>query len=358
MANDPYGFTLGQPSKTLTAGNGGLGGAFYNTFGFDPTPGFNLGHTSTGVPSINATGTNNPLGLGHPTGQQPTQGSVLGASTTSSQSTATDTGGVAGAGTNTTGYDPAAYQQAIGNTNAAIGRLGNTLNSGNSAIDSSYTNALNQLLLGRNQSQQAYDTTKQQTAQDYIGAKNTIGANAGASLHGLQRLLGSRGAGGGSAYNIAAPEAVARDATLQRNDVGNQFGQNNQALDTNWNNYLTGYNNSVADVGAQRDQQHQQLQQNIESNRATLLQTLAQLTQAQGGNAQPYIDQANQVLDQNSNYNVAPINYQTQAYNAPELSRYTSNPGATPTFQGQPAGNDYFSPYLAALLGKKQPGIA
>ena len=60
MANDPYGFTLGQPSKTLTAGNGGLGGAFYNTFGFDPTPGFNLGHTSTGVPSINATGTNNP----------------------------------------------------------------------------------------------------------------------------------------------------------------------------------------------------------------------------------------------------------------------------------------------------------
>lgn len=268
-------------------------------------------------------------------------------------------GPVGGAGQ---GFDTAAYDQAIGNTNSAIGRLGSQFTSGNSAIDSSYQNALNQLLLGRNQSQNAYDTSKQQATQGYVGAKNTIGTNAGASLQGLQRLLGSRGAGGSSAFTQAAPEAVARQATQQRAEAGNQFGQNNQALDTNFNNYLTGYNNSVADVGNQRDQQRQGLQSNIENNRATLLQSLAQLTaqrsQAQGGNgvaeSQPFLDQANGILNAQSSYNVAPINYQTQAYNAPDLASYTTNPQAAPTFQGQPAQNDYFSPYLATLLGKKQ----
>jgi len=271
----------------------------------------------------------------------------------------TNSGPVGGANQ---GVNTSAYDQAIGNTNSAIDRLGSQFTSGNSAIDSSYQNALNQLLLGRNQSQNAYDTSKQQATQGYVGAKNTIGTNAGASLQGLQRLLGSRGAGGSSAFNQAAPEAVARQATQQRAEAGNQFGQNNQALDTNWNNYLTGYNNSVADVGNQRDQQRQGLQSNIENNRATLLQSLAQLTaqrsQAQGGNgvaeSQPFLDQANGILNAQSSYNVAPINYQTQAYNAPDLASYTTNPQAAPTFQGQPAQNDYFSPYLSTLLGKKQ----
>lgn len=276
-----------------------------------------------------------------------------------------NSGPVSGAGGGSASYDPAvlaSYDQAIGNTNSALGRLGNQFNSGNSAIDASYQNALNQLLLGKNQSQQSYNTNKQQAAQNYVGAKNTIGANAGASLSGLQRLLGSRGAGGGSAYNQAVPDEVARQATLQRADVSNTFGQNNQALDTNWQNYQTGYNNSVMDVTNQRDQQRQGLQNNIETNRASLLQMLAQLSgqraQAAGGNqvgaAQPFLDQANTILDNASRYQVAPINYQTQAYAAPELSSYSTNPMATPTFQGQGLSNDYFSPYLAALIGQKK----
>lgn len=287
------------------------------------------------------------------------------ASLTTSSTNADPVSGAGGATQQTQRVDPAilaSYDQAIGNTNAAVNRLGSQFNSGNSAIDASYQNALNQLLAGRNQSQSAYDSSKRQTGQDYVTAKNTIGANAGQSLSGLQRLLGARGAGGGSAYNQVAPEAISRQATLQRNDVGGTFAQNNQALDTNWNNYLTGYNNSVLDVGSQRDQQRQSLQGSIDTNRASLLQSLAQLTaqraQAAGGNgvgaAQPFLDQANALLDSGSNYQVAPINYQTQAYNAPSLATYTATPGAAPTVQGQAPTSDYFSPYLAALLGKRQ----
>ncbi len=277
----------------------------------------------------------------------------------------TDTSAGGGGASGANQAQLSAYDQAIGNTQAGINRLPTQLNSGLSGIDSSYQNALNQLLLGKNQGQQAYDTNKQQTATGYVGAKNTIGSQAGSTLNGLLRLLGSRGAGGSSAALTAAPQAVTRGATLQRADVANTFGQNNQALDTNWNNYLTGYNNQVSSAGSQRDQSKQSLQQSIDANKASLLQTLAQLQsqrgQAAGGNgvadAQPYLDQANQLLDQSANYTTAPINYQTQAYQAPSVASYTVNP-QQPAQYNQQGNQDYFSPYLQSLLGKKQLGTA
>ena len=257
----------------------------------------------------------------------------------------------------------AQYDQAIGNTNSALGRLGSQQQSGYGAIDTSYQNALNQLLLGKNQANSAYDQNVLSNKQDYVGGKNNVRSNAGRTLSGLQRLLGSRGAGGGSVATQVLPGAVGQFATQQQGELGNTFGKNAQALDTGWGNYMTGYNNQVSSIGNQRDQQRQALEQQIATSRADLLQTLAQLATAKTGSAgaaQPYLDQANSLLDRVSNYSTSPIAYQTQAYQAPSLNNYLVNPGASPTFQGQaPSGNDYVSPYLSALLGKRQQnGIA
>lgn len=279
------------------------------------------------------------------------------------------TGGGGSGGTAVSSVDPnqvALYDQSIGNTQNAINRTGSQLASGNSQIDASYQDAINQLLLGKNQANATYTDNKKTTATDYVGSKNTIRSQAGGSLSSLLRLLGSRGAGGSSAATITAPGAVARQATLQQNDVGSTFGANNRALDTNWNNYLTGYNNEVSSAGSQRQRSQQTLQDQINNNKAQLLQTLATLQQQksayQGGNpaaaSQGSIDQANALLNSTANYNVAPITYQTQAYNAPSLGSYTVNPNAAPTFNGQTQSNDYTSPYLAALLGKKQSNTA
>lgn len=270
--------------------------------------------------------------------------------------------GSAGGGAPAIDYNAIAqYDQSIGNINSAIGRLPDQYNSGAGAIDSSYQNALNQLLLSKNQANQSYDSNVSQNKQDYVGSKNTIRSRAGSSLNGLLRLLGSRGAGGGSAATISAPGAVARQATLQQNDVGQTFGKNSQNLDLNWNNYLLGYNNQVSGATNQRDTQKSDLQRQIDQNKASLLQTLAQLSGqralAAGGSpagaAQPYLDQANSILDSSSHYSTSPISYQTQAYNAPDLAKYTFN-SVSPTVQGQQQTNDYTSPYLAALLGKRQ----
>lgn len=271
-------------------------------------------------------------------------GSTLGASITGSASS------------NPNAIDPAAYNQAMANTQSAINRLPDQFNSGVSGIDSSYQNAINQLLGGYNQANQTYNQNKQTAATDYVGAKNTIGVNAGNAINSLHRLLGSRGASGGSAYNIAAPQAVVQQGTQQRNDVSNTFAKNQQGLDQTWGNYKIGYDNQVAGAGNQRDQAKQTLQSQIDTNRASLLQSLAQLTSQQSGAgaAQPYLDQANALLDKTANYSTPAINYQTQAYTPPSLASYNTNPVGQVSGGSTQAGNDYFSPYLSALLGKKQ----
>jgi len=254
------------------------------------------------------------------------------------------------------------FDQSINNTQSAIDRLGSQLNSGYSGIDSSYQNAINQLLGGKNQGERNYDENVKTTRTNYIAGKNTVGANAGSTLNSLQRLMGARGAGGSSAYEVAGPQAVSRQATLQRNDLSNTFGANIKGLDQSWGDFMQGYNNQVSGAGHQRDQQKSELQRQIDNNRASLLQSLAQLAgqrdQVAGGNgtgaSQPYLDQANSILDRTANYTTSPINYSVEAYKAPSLSSYTTNPNAAPTYQGQKSNTDYFSPYLAALLGKKQ----
>ena len=271
------------------------------------------------------------------------------------------TGGTSGGTTGPaplTSQELAAYNQAIGNTNQAIDRLPTQLESGYSSIDAQRNNALNQLLLGKNRANETYDTNKLETGQDYVGSKNTIGSQAGSLLSGLWRLLGSRGAGGGSAYRNLAPGAVARQATLQRGDVSTQFGKNNRLLDTNWNTFLQDYANSRLDVKDQRAQAREKLQSFITTNKSELLQQLADLTSKRDQNVasgQPYIDQANTLLDKVANYKTDPIKYKVGAYTAPSLESYIARPGATPTYQGTAASDDYTSPYLAALLRKQQP---
>lgn len=277
---------------------------------------------------------------------------------------AANTGGAAAAA-----VDPnaiAQYDQSIGNVQRGIDRTGAQLNSGYGKIDANFQDIINQLLTGENQAKNTYTDNKHQTGVDYVGAKNTVGANAGNSLNGLLRILGSRGAGGSSTALISAPGAVARQATLQRADAANTYGSNNKSLDTNWNNYEVGVNNQRSSAARQKDQARQDLENSINSGKATLLQQLAALqgqrASAAGGNAvgssQAAYDQANSLLDETANYSTAPINWQTQAYTAPTLDKYLVAPNAAPTVQGQSQPNDYTSPYLAALLGKKQPTTA
>lgn len=264
----------------------------------------------------------------------------------------------------TPAFDPTPYDQLLGNYQTSLNRLGTQRATGNTNIENSYNTALQQLLGQKNIGQRNYNEGKQQSALDFVGAKNSARVNAGNALNGLQRLLGSRGAGGGSAYNTAAPQAVAGWGTEQLGGVGNTYGQNQRSLDTNWNDFMDSWKNQELGIGGQRDTQKFKLNQELDTTQAELLSKQAALQaerdQAQGGNgiaaAQPYLNQANSILDRLAGQAAPTINYQTQAYQAPSLASYVTNPAQAAQARG-PAGSDYFSPYLSTLLGKKQQGV-
>lgn len=321
-----------------------------------PIPGFGYS-TNTAQNPQGAVGI---LGGAAPTGNFPT-GSGVGTPIRTTSSTSTqDSAATAQARANA--QAAAEYDQSIRNIQERLSIQDAQLNSGYSGIDASWQNALNQLLTGKTIANRNYDENTQSTKTDYVGGKNTIGSNAGNRLNSVQRLLGMRGASGSSAYDITAPGGIAREATLQRNDLGTAFGKNIKALDQSWNDYLYGYDTQVRGANTQRENQRAELARSIQGNKASLLETLAQLSgqkaRAAGGNAvgasQPYLDQANSLLRNMATYTVKPVEYQAPTYKSPTLDKYLVDPGAAPTVQGQSQGNDYTSPYLSALLKQKQ----
>lgn len=334
----------GQVQNGRSTG-GGIGGSLSRLIGGrDLTPGFNLTMDwGQGVPFVTknsatpAPGGTNTVQTFDQLNLPPTDGLAL---------------------SGPTAQETAARNQGISNINAAIGRLGTSREAGIRTLDSSLTNALNSLQRDYNLAQNQYNEGRHSTAEDYISGKNQVRSQAGSALSGLLRVLGSMGAGGGSAATISAPGAVARQATLQQSGLGDTFAGNNRILDTNWGNFKNNYENERESALAQRRQGEQSLDSKIDTTRAELLQTLASL-QSSPKAAQPYLDQANSALNRVAGISADPIKFNAQAYTAPELAQYQPREVAGINFQGQTQGNDYTSPYLAALLGrrKEQQGV-
>lgn len=266
-------------------------------------------------------------------------------------------------------YDPALFDQATATANAGLGRLDNQQAIGTQNVLDSYTTAYNALLGQKAIADRNYQTTKDQTAKDWQGTKNTIDAGVGQKASSLQRLLASHGAGDTSAAWFNAPQAAAQQGATQRAQAGNTFAKNNQALDTSYGDFGNNYNNSVTGLGHQRDQNINNVKSQVESNRASLLQQLAgiaqQRAQAQGMTPEqiaaatnPYQTQINSILGNVDNlarnYGTpvqqgAPLTYQT-----PTLDSYNYNQAAGAKVANPNALTDAVSPYLSLLTGKKQ----
>lgn len=229
--------------------------------------------------------------------------------------------------------------------NSALARLTGQFDVGNANIDTGYNQAINSLNNTKAQNQQSYGQNQNQISQDYVTAKNSIGSASGNTLNNLLRLLGAHGAGGSSAALFSAPQAVAQNAAQQRSGANQTFGKNSQANDTSWNNYLTGYNNSVGDLGVQRQNNRNSLQAQMDITRANLIGQLSSpdLNQING-----LLSQADQLGLQVPNYNVQAANYQ-----APSLDSYLQGQTATGNVANPSALTDSVNPYLSLLLNGK-----
>lgn len=261
--------------------------------------------------------------------------------------------GGGGSGTALTAEQLAANAQAADLANYNLGLLPQQLQSALGNIQNQYNTNNNQLDSGRAQAQQGYDTSTQQNGQQFVTNKNQIANQASTGIHSLLSLLASHGAGGSSAALYAAPDAVNKVAAEQRSGAGQTFGQNQQALDSNWGNYQIGFDNSKKELADWLGRSRQSAQSDSETSRQSILAQLAGL-QSNATAAQPYIDQIKASaahVAELGNFNPT-YNGQTPVYNAPDVASYTVNQTGAPVL-GTQGNNTAASPAFQYLLNLK-----
>lgn len=251
------------------------------------------------------------------------------------------------------------YNEVADQYQRAIDRLPSQLDISLSNIGQQYNTNRNELNSSRAAQENAYNTSTTQNQQNLRSNKNTIADQQSSGLRGLMRTLGAYGAVG-SDLGVAG-QAVADAASLQRAGAGQTFAQNQQGLDTNWNNYLGEFANQERKLNDWRGNQERFARQENLRNKQSLLQQLAdargQATALGGGSflagARPIIGQAEalqgeidslgRVVDQQYTGN-------TPTYQAAPLGSYLA--GALGQTQTQVAPTAQNSPYLAQLLGQ------
>lgn len=253
-------------------------------------------------------------------------------------------GGGGSAGTAQDKADEQAYwQDQLANADQQLGRLPGQLDSGNRNIDSSYQSAYDRLVGDKEVTNRDYTTKRGQTVEDNISAKNNINASVRNRNTGLQRLLGSKGAGNSSAAQILAPYAAAKEGSSQRNQVNTAYSRNIGGLDTAWGDYEKDWQDSSNDLVTQRDTQKRTLQSGIAQSEAKLQEEKAnaavQRAQAGGQNytqarnaRAPYMSRINQLIQQIDSLGTNPaLQARATTYKAPDLQQYTYDKYAAPS---------------------------
>jgi hypothetical protein len=309
-----------------------------------------------GVKNVGPLGVTNPKNF---SGLQEIADPSAPAAGTNSSTYTNSGGGGGGSGSGSGNGDLSSYNQAIDATNAQINNLDPALNGAITDANNGYQTTVNQLLQGKTNADKTYSTNKTTDAQDFVGAKSTIRANTGSTINGIDSVLGSHGGGGQEAGNYAALLA-GKAGTSQLTGASTNFGKNEQNLDTNYNDYLTGYNNNMTNASLQKDSEIKKATASIYTQKANLLQNLASLinerTSASGGSgtaaSQPYADQAKDLLTKASTIgaptSVAAVTPTT--YTPPSLTSYTTNP--TTVTAGGTAATDTTQPFYNTLLNR------
>lgn len=298
-------------------------------------------------------------------GKLPTGSNIAGATQINDPSAPASGPAASGSGN---GADLSSYNQGIDATNAQINALDPQLNTVLGTVGNNFQTTLNNLNQDKATTEDTYTKNKTADAQDFVGAKNTIGTNTGATINTIGSVLGARGAGGQSAGDYATLVAAGQGGQ-QRAAAGTNFGKNEQSLDTSINTYRTGYDTNVKNATLQKENDENAARASTATAKANLLQQLATLinqrTSASGGSgtagSQPYIDQAKGLLATAGTLAtptpVAPVT--PTVYQAPTLASYTTSPTAVAPSATGGAAQEAALPFLSTLLGRnKQLALA
>lgn len=161
--------------------------------------------------------------------------------------------------------------------------LGSTLNSGISNLDNSKTQAENSARDQQGRALRDFEVKRGDSAnakQDAIGKVDT---NARTLSDSLRRVLGMASGSGSSAYQFAAPQAVARQASQQRGNVLSNFGKNERDLDTAVNDTNVDFQSVLENIAQQRREKEESLRAGILQQEQGLQGSLSDIASERAG---------------------------------------------------------------------------
>lgn len=264
--------------------------------------------------------------------------------------------------------DPSQYDSQIQGYQGELGGLDTQQNIRLQNLADQYQQGQNNLNDSNALNQRNYNQGVQQNTQSYTqnrtGIMNTTRSNANA----LQRLLGMNGAGNSSAALEQAPYAAALQGSVDLSGAQKAYGQNEQSLNTNWQDQTRKFKDAQDSLNAQNYQGQNSVRSGIAQQRATLLNSIADASvnknlangltgQAALAGRNQYMPQIQQLQNQITQYgrsNPTPI-LATPAINTTptSLTDYIQGKSAQVT-DGTPGGAAIDPTFLSVLNGQKR----
>ena len=165
------------------------------------------------------------------------------------------TGGSTGSRGTASTYNPqdiAYLDDQMARLRSQHGSADTALNNGLTQLQDSYGREVQGANTRQNQTMQDFTTKETDTTRAKDSALTRTNENARTLAEGLRRRLGLASGSGSSAFQFAAPGAVAKMATENRTGVLENFGANFRDLNTSRDRVKSQYEEMLADLESQR----------------------------------------------------------------------------------------------------------
>lgn len=151
-----------------------------------------------------------------------------------------------------------------------------SLGQGMQQIADSYNENTTRTNQDRNTADTGFNTNRTQTTQDKLKAQDQINTNARTLSDSVRSMLGLAGGTNSSAYQYAAPAAIARDTTQKTTSNSDTYGRNFDAIDSARGASDLKFQRALQDLTDQRKQKESGLTSGVLDQENQITQQLAQ----------------------------------------------------------------------------------
>jgi hypothetical protein len=271
----------------------------------------------------------------------------------------------------TTAQDLAYLDDQEGLLRGMLGSAGRTREQGVQQIEDSFNTEKNRSDVDRANAQSGFATKREDTTRDKMGAIGRVNSGARTLADSVRRILGMASGANSTAYKQAAPNAIARDASMKRTGVNDTFGRNFRDLDTAETSTMGNFDRFLEDLTTQKTQKRQGLEEGVLQQEQGVYRDLGEIARQrsllQGGDynavrsatapAMTAISDRQSALDNLFNQFRTPFNAKPVEVATPNLANYTVD--KTAVNAGRTGGGaDNYSPYSAFARKKfQQPTV-